>query len=395
MKPRNKYQKRVAELNATLSEDIAVRDVEWYKKTSKTLDFGNGHFCYFTIFTNIKEFEVKRLYRGYKFTDNNTDHFFFVEIIREFNDGENRLYFAKQRTLGGYYDCFSYSSNIELRYVYNNYAGYAINDLFKLSCASRSQSRGKRIDCEHINPNELARVIRNNSVAETLYKTNWGMFTHLLWQTYNKEVCRAYTLAKRHGFEFNERNTPIWFDMVRAIVYCGYDYHNPFYICPKDLDATHDRFIKMRMRKREEEEIRRKNLKAEQKAKRESSYQIRYEKARKRFFDMKFEKGSLTISVLRTIEDFKENADYFHNCVYSNEYWNVNSHPQSLIMVACIGGNKTELIEVRLDTYKIQQSFGKYNQFSNYHDKIVDFVKRHMKTIKAYNENKKQLKKAA
>ena len=73
----------------------------------------------------------------------------------------------------------------------------------------------------------------------------------------------------------------------------------------------------------------------------------------------------------------------------------MNSHPQSLIMEACIGGNKTELIEVRLDTYKIQQSFGKYNQFSNYHDKIVAFVKRHMKTIKAYNEGKVQLKKAA
>ena len=32
MKPRNKYEKRVAELNATLKEDIAVRDIEWVKE---------------------------------------------------------------------------------------------------------------------------------------------------------------------------------------------------------------------------------------------------------------------------------------------------------------------------------------------------------------------------
>ena len=89
MRPRNKYERRVAELNATLSEDIAVKDIEWYKRTSKSWDFGYGHFCYFTIYTNIEEFEVKRLYRGYKFTDKSTDHFFFVEILREFYDGYN------------------------------------------------------------------------------------------------------------------------------------------------------------------------------------------------------------------------------------------------------------------------------------------------------------------
>lgn len=395
MRPRNKYQKRVAELNDTLSEDIAERDVNWFKKASKKWNFGGANFCYFTIFTNIKEFEVKRLYRGYKFTDKNTDHFFFVEIIREFKDGENKLYFAKQRQMGSYYDCFTYSSNIELRYVYKNYAGYAINGLFSLSCASRSQSRGKRVDCEYINPRELARVICNNSVAETLYKTDRGLFNHLLWHTHNKQVCRAFTLAKRHGFEFTPRNTAVWFDMVRAIIYCGYDYHNPVYICPKDLDATHDRFVNMRYRKRVEEEIIRKNRKASEKAKSEADYKEAYEKARKRFFGMVFKKGSLEVSVLPNIDAFKENADYFHNCVFSMEYWNLRKHPKSLIMLACVGGFKAELMEIDLGSYTIKQCFGKYNQFSNYHDKIVKFMQKQMKTIKAYNENKVLTKKVA
>ena len=395
MKPRNKYEKRVAELNATLKEDIAVKDVNWFKKASKDWDFGSGHYCYFTIFLNIQEYEVKRLYRGYKFTDKNTDHFFFVEIIREFNDGDKVLYFAKHRQMGGYYDCFTYNSDIELRGVYVNYAGYTIRDLFGLSCDSHFQSNGKRIDCEYINPSELGRIICNNPVAENLYKAHDQLFYHLLDRTHLKETCRAITLAKRHGFVFTEQNTCIWLDMVYAMIYCNKDWHNPVFIAPNDLRSTHDRFIRMLVRKQDEDRIARKNRKVEQEVKREINYQKMYEKNRKRFFDMVFKKGSLVVSVLTDINQFKENADYFHNCVFSNGYWNMKSHPSSLIMVATIGGNKAELIEVDLSTYKVRQSFGKHNQLTNYHQKIVDFVKSKMRTIKAYNENKAQIKKAA
>lgn len=395
MKPRNKYEKRVAEFNATLSEDIAVKDVEWYKRISKDWDFGYGHYCYFTIYTNIAEFEVKRLYRGYKYTDKSTDHFFFTEIMREFYDGDKKTYFAKKRIMGGYFDSFSFNSSIELKGVYMNYCGYQIDGLMKLSCASRSQSRGKRVNCECVNPKELARVICNNPVAETMYKEDNPMFYYLLYGTYTKQTCRAYTLAKRHGFEFNQETIPLWIDMVNAIVYCGKDWHNPVYIAPKDLRATHDRFIKMRFRKREQDEIIRKNRKAELQEKRDATLTKKYEKARKRFFDMELKSGSLVVSVLPDIKAFREMADYFHNCVFSNEYWNMDRHPSSLIMVACIGGHRAELIEVNLNTYKVAQCYGVCNQFTNYHKRIVNFLNKQMETIKAYNEGNIKQRKAA
>ena len=394
MKPRNNYEKRVAEINATLSQDIAIRDAEWYKRVSRKWDFGRGHYCYFTIHTNIREFEVKRLYRGYKFSDRDTDHFFFVEILREFNDGSHKLYFGKARQMGAYYDCFTFSSKIELREDYMNYSGYRISELFGLSCDSRFQSKGKRIACEIINPNELARVICDNPVAETLYKNNDELFYHLLHRTYLKETCAAITIAKRHGFVFDEENTCMWLDMVYAMAYCRKDYRNPVYIAPNDLRATHDRFIRMMIRKQQEQAIIRRNRKTEQEVKRNINYEKNYERARKRFFGMVLKKGALQLTVLQDIDQFKECADYFHNYVYSNEYWNMKRHPKSLIMVACIGGFKAELIEVDLDTYRIKQCFGKYNQFSNYHEKIVRFINSKMKTIREYNENK-QLKKAA
>jgi hypothetical protein len=46
-----------------------------------------------------------------------------------------------------------------------------------------------------------------------------------------------------------------------------------------------------------------------------------------------------------------------------------------------------ELIEVDLNTYQVRQSFGKYNQYTNYHDRIVRFLRRNMATIRNYNEN--------
>ena len=387
MKPRNKYEKRVAELNATLSETISVSDANWYKKVSRDWIFGHSHYCYFTTCTNMQEFEITRLYRGYKFTDKNTDHFFFVVIMRKFSDGFKSLYFGKQRTMGGYYDCFLYNSQMEMRGVHNNFAGYNITDLFDLSCASRTQTDGKQIACVSVNPKEIARVVCNNPVAENLYKTNDSLFYHLLYRTYLKETCRAITLAKRHGFEFTDDNTRLWLDMVYAIIKCGKDYHNPIFIAPKDLHATHDRFIRMLIRKQEQEEIIRKNRKAEEKAKRDLDYQKMYDKKRSRFFGMVLAKGSLSISVLQSIEDFKREAEHFHNCVYSNEYWNMKKHPNSLIMVATIAGNRAELIEVDLNTYQVCQSFGKYNQFTNYHDRIVRFLHRNMDTIRNYNEN--------
>jgi hypothetical protein len=126
MKPRNKYEQRVAELNGYLSEDIAESNANKIKEACKGWDM--RHYCYFTVHSNMAEFMVRRLYRVFKFADRSTDHFFFVEIMREFNDGKRKNYFGKQRSMGCYYDTFIYGSDMELRGTYRNYAGYCISD---------------------------------------------------------------------------------------------------------------------------------------------------------------------------------------------------------------------------------------------------------------------------
>lgn len=401
MKPRNKYEQRVAELNATLSEDIAATNVAWVKETCKSWDM--SHYSYFTVHSNMREFMVRRLYRVYKFHDKSTDHFFFVEILREFNDGERKTYFAKQRTMGSYFDCFLYSSDIELRRVYVNFAGHDISKLLTLSMDSTPEDyASERIGCVNIDPKELGRIIRNNPVAETLYKTNDPLFGYLLWRSYAKQVCRAITLAKRHGFVFTPENTPIWFDMVRAICYCKKDYHNPVYIAPKDLMTTHNKFIEMmyrRERKEREQRMRRRNelrLQREFEAihkQLEDNKEIneKYIKRRKRFYDMVLTDGLIECRVLRDVKEFEEEATAMQHCVFRCKYY---EKPYSLILSAKIDGQRIETIEVDLSHYAIKQCYGKHDQFTLHHQRILDLVNSQMDTIKAYNRNhaKKQIK---
>lgn len=397
MKPRNKYEKRVAELNATLKEDIAVRDIEWVKQQG----YGNRRehtkdtSFYFTLVTQVAEFKVKRLYRGYKFPDKHYDHYFFVEIMREFKDGENTLYFGKQKNMGLYYDCFLYGSDMELRNNYRNYAGNCIADLFDMTWGEHPQSNGKRVPCERIDPNELGRIIKNNPVAENLYKERSPLFIHLMYQTYNKQVCRAITIAKRHGFEFTPGNTNIWFDMVRAMVRVGADTHNPVFVAPQDLQVTHDMFVNRWRRKQEEERraaaIEVKMEETDRKLMQEKRTNDAYIKRRKRFYDMVLTDGLIECRVLPDVPAFKAEAEAMHHCVYTNEYY---KKPWSLIMSATISGSRVETIEVDLTSFKILQCFGKHDQFTMHHQRILDLVNGQMDTIKeTYTTRKRTTKK--
>ena len=399
MKPRNKYEKRVAELNATLSEDIAVRDIEWVKKQ----EFGyyrehsNDTSFYFTLVTRLAEFQVKRLYRGYKFHDKHYDHYFFVEIMREFSDGGRKTYFGKQRSMGCYYDCFIYSSDMELRDNYRNYAGNSIDYLFETTWGEHPQSKGKRVPCECIDPKELGRIIKNNPVAENLYKSKDKLFGCLLWRPYAKQVCRAITLAKRHGFEFNDTTSPIWFDMVRSICYCKKDYHNPVFIAPKgDLMTMHDKFVNMEFSKRRKEKEKRERRRQELRLQREyaeirkqleedKTINEKYIKRRKRFYDMVLTDGLIECRVLRDIKAFEEEGTAMQHCVFKCRYYN---KPYSLILSARIGDARIETIEVDLTTYTIKQCYGKRDHFTMYHNRIKDLVNAQMDIIREYNKKR-------
>jgi hypothetical protein len=62
-------------------------------------------------------------------------------------------------------------------------------------------------------------------------------------------------------------------------------------------------------------------------------------------------------------------------------------------MSATISGSRVETVEVDLTSFKILQCFGKHDQFTIHHQRILDLVNGQMDTIKeTYNSRKRTTK---
>jgi len=178
--------------------------------------------------------------------------------------------------------------------------------------------------------------------------------------------------------------------MVRV----GADFHNPVFVAPKDLQATHDMFVNRWRRKQEEERraaaIELKMEETDRKLMQEKRTNDAYIKRRKRFYDMVLTDGLIECRVLPDIPAFRAEAEEMHHCVYTNEYY---KKPYSLIMSATISGSRVETVEVDLTSFKILQCFGKHDQFTMHHQRILDLVNGQMDTIKeTYNSRKRTTK---
>lgn len=386
MKPRTKQQREVALLSASLPQDIAVDDALWAQHFFDEKINGN-QILYFTIYENMMQYEVRRLYRIHKFTRNKRDYFAIYEIMRRFSDGTKHFILSKQRTMGCYFDTFSYGSSIELRSDYKNYCGYSLSELFDMSVDSRPRSMGERQSCDLVSCTELKRMFKY-SFAETLHHQHENeLLSHLAYREHRLEqLLAALKVARRHGFRFNDETTPLWFDMVNAIVACGYDYRSPKYVAPSNLHATHNRFVRMLERRREQILIQERMKAADKLRKKERKLEELYLEKRQRFFPMSFTDGTINVHVLPDVAAFRSEAEYMHHCVYSCNYWNMKVHTDSLIMSATIKGVRIETIEVNLRGYKIMQCFGKHDQFTPYHQRILDLVNSNMDMIQMYDK---------
>ena len=97
--------------------------------------------------------------------------------------------------------------------------------------------------------------------------------------------------------------------------------------------------------------------------------------------------GEINISVIPTPMAMIEEGKAMHHCVGGYvDQWN------SLILSARIDGKRIETIEVNLTTFKVEQSRGLQNKFTDYHNRIVELMETNMGEIK--KRYKKQSKAA-
>ena len=84
--------------------------------------------------------------------------------------------------------------------------------------------------------------------------------------------------------------------------------------------------------------------------------------------------------MLESVQEYIEEGQALHHCVFSNEY---HLKEKSLILSARIEGKRVETIELSLETMEVLQSRGLMNQNTEYHERIIELVHQNIKEIQS------------
>lgn len=254
-------------------------------------------------------------------------------------------------------------------------------------------------DLQNCNIGKVFRAVNTDPIWETIFKQNMEEY---IWCakaniTENEKKTIAVKVARRHHYNYR---SPEWCDMVDNLIYLGKDIHNPHFVCPQDLNAMHDemsiqarckreRITRVQIEAAERERRERQQRMELERIERDKKAREEYPKARNRFFGILIEGQGLQIKCLQSVEEFKAEGEAMHHCVFGNSYYDMKTHPNSLILSAKRDGERVETIEVDLRDYSIVQSRGKFNQNTKYHDTIVKLMTDNMGLIKQANMSRR------
>lgn len=391
MKPRNKTERRVVELSATLQplrDKEFIRIMNDYKKTYN----GKG-LSYYLVLERCKEFQVIR-YFYLKTLRKRTEDYRFFEFCQIFLNKDHKVVLAKDRFMS--VDSWREWSDMSIKHWFSQKYEYTyLGGMDRIgwsgsvvrSVLPELRLRGLHKSCHDINPYKLCFALLNDCRIETLFKLKqYNLVGYLLsnYYQFDNDMWQSIRVALRHGYHWDSRQElKDWFDMLRDLKHLGLDTRNPHYICPANLHDAHQHWIDVRNKhwiKEDEERRRQQAVKdMEQAIKLEETYK----KKRNCFFGMVLTDGEINISVIPTPKAMIEEGIAMHHCVGGyKDSWN------SLIMSATIDGKRIETIEVRLSSYELIQSRGVCNKPTEYHDRIVKIVNDGMNEIKKRNKQK-------
>ena len=331
---------------------------------------------YFTVLTTSGGYQVLRMYlliagmeKGYQASSS------VMEIGQYWWDERGRQSIvAVQRTMGHYIDSFAYYSPMAIRRdneAYHFVARCPLCPKVKLSdTLKRNGFEGK---CYGIAPTSLIPALLTDSRAETLLKA--GRNEHLAyflsrprnWDAY----WPAYKITLRRSYDITD--IALWCDYVDMLRRLGKDAHNAHFVCPEDLLQAHDtaqRKLQAQREKEAEAQRRQKAIENEE----------RFQALKAPFFGIAFSDGTIQIRVLESVQEYIEEGQALHHCVFTNEY---HLKEKSLILSARIEGKRIETIEVSLETMQVIQCRGLMNQNTEYHERIIELVHQNMKQIQS------------
>ncbi len=346
------------------------------EKSRKTTDEQHLYLAKAEIhgeFQVIRNFELSAYYKGCE-----KPRYFIREILQHWiREDDKREIVARGHNMGSSAWCGEMEIRKKRVSGYYNYD----NDVYpyKYHPDSEFKEKYKRYGIDQnlqgLSFLDLINILPHDSKAETLLKTRqYDLLSYCVGESYriNSKWASIKICMRNH---YKIRDLSMWFDYLDLLEHYHKDLHNGHYVCPKNLKKAHDDLVAKRNKERireEKEQDAKKILEAKE-------YEKEYERLKSKFFGIEISDGKLKIQVLKSINEFKDEADAMKHCVFDCGYY---KRPDSLILSAHIGKKRIETVEVSLKTFDVVQSRAVCNGQSEYHNHIINLVKKNMNLIK-------------
>ena len=206
-----------------------------------------------------------------------------------------------------------------------------------------------------------------------------------------KKYWRTILVSRRHGFDYDAHGS-LYFDYLHQLEQLHLDLHSPKYVAPNDFHAMHQEMTK-RLNEIAERERRERQRQAEIKEyERERIKEADFLKARSKFFGLLLVSKTYKAEPLKSVHEFLEEGLAMDHCVYSCRYYDMNQHPDSLILSVrkAETGERAVTIEISTKTWKIQQCYAKHDNVHPEDRKIRKWINANMETIKSFSKPRRK-----
>ncbi|WP_165043471.1 PcfJ domain-containing protein [Dysgonomonas sp. ZJ709] len=334
------------------------------EKTRKRTFLDYEYLC---IVTACEGFQVLRFfYIECKMKKGEEPQYFHSEVVQRWVAPNGKYAtMARLRPMGFYGHEWSWWSDLEIRPERSLYNITPTEIYPQQKLIPEVQRSGYKKQFYNLTPFDLFSFLLSNSKAETLLKAGQtDLFRYFAYNTRKdiNDYWASVRICFRNGYKIEKVSQ--WCDYIDLLRFFGKDLHNAKYVCPKNLKAEHDKYVKKKKEYYEQE-------RKEEARKKALEDQVVFNEEKSKFFGIQFTDGLIQVRVLESVEEVMLEGDNLHHCIFTNNY---HLKPDSLLLTASIDGQPMETIELSISEMKILQCTGVCNQNSKYHKQILNLV---------------------
>ena len=342
---------------------------------------------YSAVLDVCQGYQVVRIICSHKhMKKNTTPTYFHKEVMQHWINpkGEVRTMSRSTNVFSNVYDAWQYYSPLEIRPKdFQNSPKYRINPYKiypKMKVLPVLKRNGFKTGFYNIAPQILFTSLLKDSCTETLLKASQTPLLSYYLTSHEQHIKQNWQAVKTClKYSYKIADLKIWEDYIALLRWFNKDLNCVSFVCPENLNEAHDKLVGKKR------EIQRKKYLLKMRAEIEQAQGLYYEE-KKQFFGLCFKAENLTIKVLEHVQDFLEEGDVLHHCIFTNEYF---KKKDSLVFSAQINNKPIETIEISLSKMEIAQCRGMKNNKSPHHKIIKELMQKNLYQIRSRMKKKK------